>query len=331
MTQTARGRASCATRSATDDEPDRAVARRLAHLLGAPVVHDDAMAAAHETGDHVHAHAAEADESELHRGVLPRMVGGGRHAARRAPGAPEDPDGLRLGDEHLLRGAEEETGVDDAGDAADVAVERGGVVLGRDPAVEDPVAVVGDEGGPRSLATAGIAAEGAEPPLTEGLRERHDLHGQATPRAQAGHELLRRDEDDLSARGGGDDPLPRERAAVALDEIEARVDLVGAVDRDVDRVDQEVADREAERGRERRGRPRCGDAEHLEPPLRRQRPHERLRGPAGAEPDAHGGPTSRTRATARTARRARSSGLGAGGGCGAAPTRRGLLGVGGGL
>jgi hypothetical protein len=48
----------------------RAVTLRLPDLLRATVVHDDAVAALHEADDHVHAHAAEADESELHRSVL---------------------------------------------------------------------------------------------------------------------------------------------------------------------------------------------------------------------------------------------------------------------
>ena len=105
----------------------------------------------------------------------------------------------------------------------------------------------------------GLAAERAEPAVAERPRERHDLHRQAAPGAEARHELLGGDEDDLAPRGGGDDPLPRERPAVALDEVEPRVDLIGAVDRDVERVRRQLGDGEAERPRERRDRPRGGD------------------------------------------------------------------------
>ena len=201
----------------------------------------------------------------------------------------------------------------------------------RDPAVEDPVAVVGDE---RRRAVS--RSRGWQPRHgaggRRGPRERHDLYRQAAPGAEARHELLGGDEDDLAPRGGGDDPLPRERPAVALDEVELRVDLVGAVDRDVERSAGQLGDGRGRAIRERRDRPRGGDPRTPSPwPPRRPAPGRRLPRP-GRSRARRGrcGPPSRTSATAWTARQARSSGRGAGSGLGGAPTRPGLLGIAGG-
>jgi hypothetical protein len=50
-------------------------------------------------------------------------------------------------------------------------------------------------------------------------------------------DLARADDDRLLAADRGDDLLAEERTASALDHVEARVDLVRAIDRQVDRVD----------------------------------------------------------------------------------------------
>ena len=205
----------------------------------------------------------------------------------------------------------------------------------RDPAIEDPVAVVGDERRRRPPPGGGARQPRArEPALAERPRERHDLDRQAAPGAEARHELLGGDEDDLAPRGGGDDPLPRERAAVALDEVEPRVDLVGAVDREVERVRRQLRDG---RGRATARAPRS--------PARWGRPGRRAPGPPRRPAPARTPPRpGRSRARRgrsgpprEPARRPGPPGGrdppecdGAGSGLGDAPTRPGLLGVGGG-
>ena len=99
--------------------------------------------------------------------------------------------------------------------------------------------------------------------------------------------------DDLVASGDhdeavgrrGDDLLARVRAAAALDEPAVGLDLVGAVDRDVEPVELlERLDREPERARRDLGRDRGRDAADVEPARgeRRQQVGDRR---AGAEPD----------------------------------------------
>ena len=321
MTQMARGRASCATRSATDAAPTAPCPVASRTFSGLRLYTTTRW-------------PPRTSRMTMFMPMRPRpmnpssieasSVGEGVVAAvtrSRVPGAPQDPDGLRLGDEHPLRGAEEEARVDDAGDPADVAVERGGVVLGRDPAIEDPVAVVGDEWLPVRLAEGGPAAELGKPPSAEGAGEWQDLHREAPARAEARHELLRGHQDDLTPGGGRDDALARECAAVPLDEVEPGIDLVGAVDRDVEQVLGQLDHDEAQRGCERGRGARRGHALDPQSPrcLGGQRAHEGLRGPARAEPDAEVGPASRASATAWAPRRASASGDGAGTGSG---TRR---------
>ena len=79
------------------------------------------------------------------------------------------------------------------------------------------------------------------------------------PRLPRTGELRGPDEDHEFRRRGGDDLLPHERAAVTLDEIEIRVNLIGTVHRQVDavpaRADQWNAEPLREIGRSRGPRP----------------------------------------------------------------------------
>src|SRR5581483_5030182 len=95
--------------------------------------------------------------------------------------------------------------------------------------------------------------------------EGDDLDRQLPARAEHVDELLVADEHDAAAGRGGDDLLADECATPALDEVQARIDLVGAVERGRDLVDVgEARERDAELARERGGRLRGGHAGHPE-------------------------------------------------------------------
>jgi hypothetical protein len=66
------------------------------------------------------------------------------------------------------------------------------------------------------------------------LRRGGNLHGKRESNAQSPGELRFVDDDDLAAAGASDDLLPQKRSAAALDQIQVRIDLVGAVDRQID-------------------------------------------------------------------------------------------------
>ena len=85
--------------------------------------------------------------------------------------------------------------------------------------------------------------------------------------AEPAHALARVADDDELLGGRGDDLLAEEGGAEALDEVERGVDLVGAVDADVERARAgvEVEERDAELVGEHLGAARGGDADHGHP------------------------------------------------------------------
>ena len=71
-------------------------------------------------------------------------------------------------------------------------------------------------------------------------------------------------DDDLAQARLGDDLLAEERSPAALDEVEVGVDLVGAVDREIDDgMLGQRRERDADLPRELRARARRRDAEHV--------------------------------------------------------------------
>jgi hypothetical protein len=115
--------------------------------------------------------------------------------------------------------------------------------------LDDVVAVVGDEGLLRlrvrvfsPLGRSGgdspqpgvesrqSVEEGADEAQRVERAEGDDLDGDGARAAEARHELGLVDDDDEAGAGALDHLLAEQRAAAALDEVEVRVDLVGAVD-----------------------------------------------------------------------------------------------------
>jgi len=105
----------------------------------------------------------------------------------------------------------------------------------RDRAVREEAAAVGERG-----RVAGHAEDRSEPQLAgepiEGPAgsEWHDLHGEAALFTQPRDALLGVGDDDEPPRRARDQTLAREGAAATLDQPEGGVDLVGAVDDEVD-------------------------------------------------------------------------------------------------
>ena len=105
----------------------------------------------------------------------------------------------------------------------------------REGAVEDPVALVGDEDVVVGAAPdVHLGAHVGEVLLLGPPRELHDLDGQRVLAPEARRELGRIDDDDLAQARLRDDLLAEQRTAAALDQVELGVDLVRAVDRQVD-------------------------------------------------------------------------------------------------
>ena len=105
-----------------------------------------------------------------------------------------------------------------------------------------------------------------------------------------GTSLVEFGDDDHALRGGGDDLLPQQRAAAALDQIELGIDFVGPVDGQIEfRNVVESSERNAERLRLRFCRLRSPDAADIETrfdPLAHEI-DELARGRAAAEPELH--------------------------------------------
>lgn len=135
--------------------------------------------------------------------------------------------------------------VDDAGQRRD-GLGGSARVLDRllEVEVDDVVAVVGDVGAlpVRPRPQPGLAAphlgELGQPLEVELPAELDNLHGhRVLGPAQAGDQLRLVDDADKPVRDQLDHLLAQQRAAAALDEVELRVDLVGAVDGEVEARD----------------------------------------------------------------------------------------------
>ena len=132
-------------------------------------------------------------------------------------------------------------------------------------AVEDPVPLVGHE-----LGAVGSAAHGhrrAHVVEVLGLRpppELRDLHRQHAPRPELRRGLAVVDDDHLAHARLRDHLLPPQRASRALDEVERGIDVVGAVDREIDhRVLGQRGERDARRDRLGLARERRRDPDDL--------------------------------------------------------------------
>src|SRR3989454_4595335 len=151
----------------------------------------------------------------------------------RRPPANELANGPAVRHEDRVGGGEEEARVDDAGDRKDRPLEGRRVLDRTHRAVDDHVEVVGHERTLLVRPQRGLQSEVLEPPPAEGERERHDLHREPATSAESLDQLVGGHEDDLPPGRRGDDPFPHERSAIALDEVQLPIDLVGAVDGEV--------------------------------------------------------------------------------------------------
>ena len=161
--------------------------------------------------------AARADDDPLSRSAreLQRL---------HARGRPEQADVRAM--------AREDADADDAGPLVDLGLERQRIGDGEAMHVEDGMAVVGRH----ARTHARIAAERGK--AARDLRDAHadDFHRQREP-PELRHALGLVGDADEPAREVGHDLLARERRAAALDHAALRIDLVGAVDVDVQALD----------------------------------------------------------------------------------------------
>ena len=186
--------------------------------------------------------------------------------------------------------------LDDAGMARELGGERLRVGDRAERAVEDQVALVGAEraGG----ITIAPHDDGRTQLLDREARRREpevdDLDGEREARAEALGALRRVDDDHLACARLRDELLAEQRAATALDEVELRVDLVGAVDRDVDLPRHVVGEqRDPDAPGLVRGLDRGRHADDVGQLTAREQRTDATggvdRGRAGAEPDDHAG------------------------------------------
>ena len=111
-------------------------------------------------------------------------------------------------------------------------------------------------------------------------------------RPSDGHPFRFVDDDDHAGRGRGDDLLPQQRAAAALDQAQIGGDLVGAVDGKIElRRLVERGERHAQPLGVAAGRLRRGHSDDVEPGVNalRQKLDEMLGGRAAAETEPHAG------------------------------------------
>ncbi len=210
--------------------------------------------------------------------VVGHLVGArGRPSAHVAPVMETRRGRVAAADEHLSDEPRLEEAVpDDTGRRRQPRSERGGVV---DVAVEvREHAAVGRRGGVAHRDRRQRRSVARSP-------KARSSRGTGAPRC--GHELRGVDDHHELVGCGGHDLLAGLRAACALHQPAAGRDLVGAVDRHVERVEAvELLDAQPELapGRERVRRRR--DADDVEVPCGEGR-EQVLDGRAGAEPDAH--------------------------------------------
>ena len=124
---------------------------------------------------------------------------------------------------------------DDAWLGADERGHGSGVDQPGEVAVEDDVALVGDERPPVALPLDDARPQRGQIVGHGAAGKGDDLHGHGRARAQPVDALALVGDDDQPARGRGDDLLPQQRPAQPLDQVQPRVDLVRAVNGDIDR------------------------------------------------------------------------------------------------
>src|SRR4029077_1558788 len=140
--------------------------------------------------------------------------------------------------------AEEESVFDDARDLVKRRAECS--VDGPEAGVQDQVAIVGLEGPTGRHPELGPPAQGLDRAAGRLPQEGQNLD-RYRPAPKAAHELALVGDQDESPAGMRDDLLPQERPPAPLDAVNRRVDLVGAVDGQVERPVDFLRDRDATR------------------------------------------------------------------------------------
>src|SRR5262249_21375215 len=134
-----------------------------------------------------------------------------------------------IADQNGMGHPEEQSRADDAGDCADRGFRLGRLRQGLDAAINDVVTVVADEKSAVPLTGNRDETEFRQAFFTQRQGERDHLDWQSPSGAQDGNLLARSDKNDQFPRRGGDDLLPHQGAAKALDQIEIRGNLVRSV------------------------------------------------------------------------------------------------------
>ena len=160
--------------------------------------------------------------------------------------AVEFGDFVAVGDENDAGAIDEEAVLDDAGDVTEFARERRRVGDAAEVAVENVVAFVGDKRFSTLLAEHDGGAELLDFATDQWKREGDDFDGDGEA-AEHGDLFAGVGDDDEFLGGRRDDFFVEERAAAAFDEIELRIEFVGAVDGHVNMLDfVETGERDAE-------------------------------------------------------------------------------------
>src|SRR6266566_897940 len=185
---------------------------------------------------------------------------------------------------------EEQPVPDDAGDRGDPRRELRGCLDRPEPRIEEVVPVVRPHGLRVAPAQLDRRAEALQRRGGRLPAERMDLDGHGGLRPEARDELRLVDDHDEPLRRGRDYLLTEPRAPEALDQVELRVDLVGAVDTQVhggpflERRERDPQLLRHVRGRERR---RHALQVHALPDEPGDALQEEPRGRAGPEPEDH--------------------------------------------
>ena len=171
---------------------------------------------------------------------------------------------VAVSDEDDAGAVDEQAVLDDARDVTQFAREHRRIGDAAEIAVENVVAFVGDEGLSVFLADDDGRAKLFDFAADEREREGDDFDGDRKI-AEHGDLFTGIGDDNEFLGGGGDDFLVKERAAATFDEIELRVELVGAVDGYVDLLDfVEAGEGDAEFSGHRARVDRRGDAADFE-------------------------------------------------------------------
>jgi hypothetical protein len=155
---------------------------------------------------------------------------------------------VAVGDENDAGAIDEEAVLDNAWDITQFRRKRRRVGDAAEVAVEDVVAFVGDEWLSAFLADDNGGAELFDFAADQWKGESDDFDGHWEA-AEHRDLLARVGDDDEFARRRRDNFFVEERTTATFDQVELRVELVGAVDRDVDVLDfVEIGERNAELG-----------------------------------------------------------------------------------